>query len=203
MQQIQQQFPSADKRQYSMQSMLWITTAAALLLAYARNLGTQSHQLLIACAAFWLAWSVVFSLISHDWKETSFWSALILTQAFLAVSAVRILGDSQKYGWAMVGAACGAYCGTSLVKNHLLASILSATLGAISIYLVFVYFEQPLGLETTMDLIGAAFVGSALWFFVYFLRWMEQSTRQPRPVLAAWLTLCVLGGNTLVYLLGY
>lgn len=190
-------------QQFSMSSLLWMTTAAALLVGHARTLGPQATQLLFVCALYWTAAATVFSLLSRDPKEVVYWSALIVVQAFLAVTAVRIFGFSQASGWGLVGAVCGAYCGAQLMLRPVLSSLTSGLLGAVAMAAVLMYSRESMDVERWLDLIGAAVVGTALWHFIKFLRWFLVASGQPRAVLAAWITLSVLVGNWLVKLNGY
>lgn len=180
-----------------------MTTAVALLVAHARSLGPQSIELLLACAIFWIVSAALFSLISRDPQEVLFWSALIVVQGFLAVSAVRVFGFSQSCGWGLVGAVCGGFCGARLFRSSVWGSLVSGILGGLSMLTVLKYFHEPMGMEQWLDFSGAVCVGCMLWHFVNFMRWFLVKSGQSRLIMAAWLTLSVLAGNWLVTLCGY
>lgn len=190
-------------QQFSLSSILWATTAVALLLAHARSLGTQSVSLLMGSAVFGLVSATLFSLMSRKPKEVFFWTCLIVVEAFLAVSAVRALGFSQASGWCLVGAVCGGYAAARLVQHRIWGSLLNGLLGGLSMLAVFRYFGESMDMERWLDLGGSIAVGIALWHFIEFLRWFQVSSGQTHVVVAAWLTLSVLIGNWAVRLYGY
>ncbi len=132
-----------------------------------------------------------------------FWTGLIVVEAFLAVAGLRVLAYSQGLGWGMVGAVCGGFCAANLMHHRLWGSLVSGLLGMLSMIGVFLAFREPLDLERGLDIVGAFFVGLVLWHFVAFMRWFQKTSRQPRVVLAAWLTLSVLIGNYAVSLGGW
>lgn len=185
-------------QQYSIGSMFWMTAAVAMLLTHARYLGPQSVQLLLIYGVFWLVAALLFSLLSRRPKEVLFWSALIVVEGFLAVSAVRVYGFSQSCGWGLVGAVCGGFCAAKLIRSRLVGSLVSGMLGAVSMALVLWYYGRTMEMELWLDFFGAAIVGFMLWHFLEFMQWFLVSSRQPRGVMAAWLTLSVLAGNWLV-----
>ena len=195
---LEHEQPAQVGQQYSIGSMFWMTAAVALLLTHARYLGNQSLQLLCIYAVFWLGAALLFSLLSRYPKEVLFWSALIAVEGFLAVSAVRVYGFSQSCGWGLVGAVCGGFCAAKLVRSRLAGSLISGMLGAVSMAAVLWYYGKSMEMELWLDFFGAAVVGFALWHFIEFMQWFITSSRQPRGVMAAWLTLSVLAGNWLV-----
>ena len=190
--------PQQVAQQYSIGSMFWMTAAVAMLLTHAQYLGPQSVQLLCVYGVFWLGASLLFSLLSRRPKEVLFWSALVVVEGFLAVSAVRAYGFGQSCGWGLVGAVCGGFCAAKLVRSRLVGSVVSGMLGAVSMAVVLWYYSQAMEMELWLDFFGAAIVGCMLWYFIEFMQWFLASSRQPRGVMAAWLTLSVLAGNWLV-----
>lgn len=190
-------------RQVSMGTLLWMTTAVALLMAHARTLGPLSVQLLGVCCVFWLVSAALFSAISRRPKEVLFWSALIVVEAFLAVSAVRALSFVQECGWGMVGAVCGGFVGARPVGHRVWGSLISAGLGGVAMLAVLAYYREPIAMEQWLDLVGAVVVGFTLWHFVDFMRGFLARSGQSHLVMAAWLTLSVLAGNWAVSYFGY
>ena len=197
------QEPVLDTSQYSLKSILWMTTAAAMLLAHARNLGVRAVSLLIAYTVFWFIWVAVFASMTPKRKELLFWSGLIVTEAFLAVSAVKLLNLNLAYGWGMVAAVSGSFASVSQTQRVFIAAIVNSVLSSAAMAAMMAALREPLGIESSLDLAGAAGVGFAVTYFVRFLQWFTSETRQPWLVVAAWLTISVLIGNWLVNLSGY
>ncbi len=194
---------SATGSQYSMQSILWIMTAVALLMAYARNLGSEARALLVVYATMWVVCLALFALFTRDRKSLVFWSGLIVIEAFLAVSAVRLLNTHLAQGWGAVAAVSGTLASVSPSTRLLGFALVNSLLSFLAMMGVLRFQQYPLGIESVLDLVGAAGVGFTLTYFVHFLKWFTAQTRQPWPVVAAWLTTCVLVGNLLMHLSGY
>ncbi len=113
-----------------------MTAAAAMLLAHARWLGTAIGQVVDHLRTLLVCVCLLFCCLSKHRKDVLFWSALIVVEGFLAVSAMRVYGFSQSCGWGLVGAVCvcGGFCAAKLIQSRALGSFISG-LSVLSVWL--------------------------------------------------------------------
>ncbi len=185
-------------RQFTLKELMWATTAVACLLAYAGRLGGNSINLGIAYASFATGSGIAFGVASRNLKDALFWSFLTTLLVYMAVAGGRLPSAAVGYGWGIVGALPGAINGIRFPKSLWLGSVLSAFLGLCGFTWCMRWLGQPLDSSVAFDLACALVVAALLRPFIQFLQWFETQSRQPRIVLAAWLTLSIVIGNLLV-----
>lgn len=188
-------------RQFSLQSLLWTTTAVACLLAYASRLGGNAIQLGTAYAIFAIVSGSAIGLAARNLKDAMFWSCLTTLLVYMAVAGGRLPNDAVGFGWGIVGASCGAINGVRFPKALWLGILLSGAIGLSGLASCICWLGQPLDSSVAFDLACALIVSAMLRPFIQYLQWFETQSRQPRFVLAAWLTLSIVVGNLLVPIL--
>lgn len=188
--------------QWTLASILWVTTAVALVLAYAMKLGTAAVWQAVFYAGCVVVCGLSIGTFRRDWKNAMFWSALYSLLAYLAVAGGNLPHLSIALGWGLVGALVGSCVGVDLPKNWILATVVSALLGWLAMAFLVLSMKQSITGLVAFDTVVAGFVGGLLKPFTLVLKWLEQQSRQPRYVLASWLAICVLIGNFLVPILG-
>ena len=188
--------------QWTLASILWVTTAVALVLAYAIKLGPAAVWQAVFYAICVLGCGLAVGTIRRDWKNAMFWSALYALLAYLAVAGGNLPHPSIALGWGLVGALVGSCVGVELPRNWILATIVSALLGWIAMTILVLAMRQSITGLIAFDTCVAGFVGALLKPFTLLLKWFERQSNQPRFVLASWLAICVLIGNFLVPILG-
>lgn len=188
-------------RQFSLQSLLWTTTAVAGLLAYASRLGGNAIQLGIAYAIFAMITGSAVGLAARNIKDSLFWSCLTTLLVYMAVAGGRLPNDAVGYGWGIAGAACGAINGVRFPQTLWLGTLFSGAVGLSGLAGCIRWLGQPLDNSVAFDLACALVLAAMLRPFIQYLQWFELQSRQPRYVLAAWLTLAIVVGNLLVPIL--
>ncbi len=188
-------------RQFSMQSLLWMTTALAVLLAYARSLGAETLTQAVVYAVVGFMAGVFFGLATGKWSDGLFWSGLTTLLVFVAVAGGRLPNAGVGYGWAMVGAICGGMAGTRLPSHIWLGTALSAAAASLAIMFTVASLGYPWDGSIAFDVGCAAVVGGLLRPFIEFLMRLDAASQQPKVVLTAWLTISILIGNWLVPIL--
>jgi hypothetical protein len=188
-------------RQFTLQSLLWTTTAVACLLAYANRLGGNAISLGIAYAIFAIVTGSLVGFASRNLKDAMFWSCLTTLLVYLAVAGGRLPNAAVGYGWGMVGSACGAINGIRFPKAIWLGTVFSAVVGLSGLAACIRWLGQSLDSSVAFDLACALIVAAMLRPSIQYLQWFETRSRQPRFVLAAWLTLSIVVGNLLVPIL--
>ena len=190
------------RNQFSLSSLLWITTALAMLLSYARWLGADSLQQAMIFAAFASAIGLGVGWLIGNWRDCFFWSLLMTLLAYLAVAGGRLPNVAVFYGWGIIGAICGSMSVLAVPKNQLLAAILMGTVSCLAMIVTVAAFRFPFTELVMFDVGSAALLGAMFQPFLHFLQWFEKRSGQPRVLLASWLTISVLIGNFLVPVLG-
>lgn len=198
----QEQDSPKERHQLSIRDALWLTTAIALVLAYARSIGPTAINHALVYALFALTCGSTIGLLGRNLRDAVFWAAVIALLAFLAVAGGRLPNEAIILGWGAVGACCGAICGLPFPKNLIAGTLVSGLIGAAIMILAMESASQAYNIHAIFDIASAGFVGMLLRPFVQFLVWFETRSKQPRIVLVSWLTLCVLFGNFLVPILG-
>ncbi len=188
------------RNQFSLLSRMWITTAMALVFSYARWVGGDALQQAIVFTVMGTVIGLTVGWLIGDTKNCLFWSLLMTLLAYLAVAGGRLPNAAVLYGWGIVGAFCGAMSVLTVPKNQFLAAILMGIVGCLAMIGTIACFPTSFPLEPLLlfDVASAAIVGALLRPFLSFLRWFELRSRQPRVILASWLTISVLIGNFLV-----
>lgn len=195
-------FAAHQSRQLSLAEVFWITTAVALILAYANSLGNEAVRQSLFYAAFTFVTAIAIGLWRKQLKEAFFWSTLVVVLAYLAVAGGNLPDPAISIGWGLVGALCGSISGLRIPKNFWLCVLLSTIAGGLAMWATVLAMQSPLSDLVRFD-IGCAFVvGGVLKFFVAFIQWVESHHRFSRWLLAAWLCICVLTGNQIVMLMG-
>lgn len=184
--------------QFTLKTILWSTTALALLLGYARSFGQEILWLAVAYSLTALFAGLAIGVVNRNWKEGLFWSSLTTLMAFIAVAGGHLPNAAVGFGWGAVGAICGAVCGVQLPKSMWLGCLLSGALGALCMAVIVRGMGMPLDGLVMFDIVCAALVGVLLRPFIQYLQWFEQQSLQPRILLVSWLTVCMLVGNWLV-----
>ena len=190
-----------NQQQLSLASLLWVTVASAMLLAYAKNLGSSTLVMLGFYTAFVFVCSLIAGQLSGKFADAFYWSSLVSLLAFLAVAGGTLPDPSIGIGWGLVGAACGVSVGLGVPRNMWLGIVFAAILGLLSMLVVVACHRVRITELIAFDVGCAALVGALLRPFVDFLRWFESRSGNPRLVLAAWLAICVMVGNMLVPIL--
>lgn len=188
--------------QWSLASILWVTTAVALVLAYAIRLGSGAVWQAVFYAICVLACGLAIGSIRRDWKNAMFWSALYALLSYLAVAGGNLPHPSIALGWGLVGALVGSCVGVDLPRNSVVATLVGGILGWAAMAALVLSMGQPLTGLVAFDTVVAGFVGALLKPFTLILKWFERQSRQPRFVLVSWLAICVIIGNSLVPILG-
>lgn len=191
------------RNQFSLLSLMWITTALALLFSYARWVGGDALQQAMVFTAMGTVIGLTVGWLIGDTKNCLFWSLLLTLLAYLAVAGGRLPNAAVFYGWGIVGAFCGAMSVLTVPKNQILAALLMGGVGCIAMIGTIACFPLTLPLEPLLlfDVGSAAILGTLLRPFLRFLQWFERRSGQPRVILASWLTMSVLIGNFLVPIL--
>jgi len=190
------------RNQFSISSMLWITAALASLLSYARWLGADSLQHAMIFAAIASAIGLGFGWLIGNWRDCFFWSLLMTLLTYLAVAGGRLPNVAVFYGWGIIGAICGSMSVMTVPKNRLLASMLMGIVSCLAMIATIAAFRFPFTELILFDVGLSALLGAMFQPFLHFLQWFEKRSRQPRILLASWLTISVLIGNVLVPVLG-
>lgn len=193
---------SIQRNQFSLLSMMWTTTALALLFSYARWLGGDALQQAMIFTVFGATIGLVIGWLLDDCKNCLFWSLLLTLMAYLAVAGGRLPNTAVLYGWGIVGSVCGAMSVMTVPKNQILAAVLMGSVGCLAMILTIACFQlaRPMPIEPLLlfDIGTAAIVGTLLHPFLSILQWFEKQSGHPRVILASWLTISVLIGNFLV-----
>ncbi|MFK7735699.1 MAG: hypothetical protein AB8B50_06715 [Pirellulaceae bacterium] len=190
------------KVQLSLSDLLWITTALALLLAYAQAFGrTEVIQLGVYLGTSLLAGFTVGVCVGVV-RDVLFWTGLCSLVVFVAVAGGTLPHEGVAMGWGVMAAACGSFASSGFPKTLTLAALVSGFLGGAAMLVTIVGMGESLGWLVGFDIMCAIAVGFLLPGFIRFLQWLETRTRQPRVVLAAWLSICFLVGNYLVPIVG-
>ncbi len=189
--------------QFSLLSLMWITTAMALLFSYARWVGGDALQQAMVFTVFGTFIGLTIGWLIGDIKNCLFWSLLLTLLSYLAVAGGRLPNAAVLYGWGIVGSFCGAMSVLTVPKNQILAALLMGVVGCLAMIGTIACFPLTLPLEPILlfDIGTAAIVGALLRPFLSFLQWFERRSGQPRVILASWLTISVLIGNFLVPIL--
>lgn len=188
--------------QWTLASILWVTTAVALVIAYAMKLGPAAVWQAVFYAICVLGCGLAIGTIRRDWKNAMFWAALYALLAYLAVAGGNLPHPSIALGWGLVGALVGSCVGVELPRNWILATMVSAVLGWIAMMILVLSMQQSITGLIAFDTGVAGLLGALLKPFTLLLKWFERQSHQPRFVLASWLAICVLIGNFLVPILG-
>ncbi|MFN3193421.1 MAG: hypothetical protein ACE361_23115 [Aureliella sp.] len=194
--------PQSRGTQWKLRDIFWLTTALGLLLAYAQSLGPEA----VRQAALYMAAVIVIGsfagAIGRNLGDGLFWSALISLIAFVAVAGGTLPNQAVPVGWGIVGSSTGGFAGVSLPKNRWLGVVASGVVAVLGFVLTQVAMGETITWLVQFDVLCAFVVGLIVRPFVDFLRVLERGSRQPRVVLAAWLTLVFLLGNFLVPIVG-
>ncbi len=184
--------------QYGLSSLLWITTASAVTLAYARSFGSAEMQLVGAYAFFVTLFASLIGGLTGAWSDTWFWSILVTLAALVAVAGYPMQNWEVRYGWGAVGAGCGALCGSRCPTQIVRGSVAAAILGVVLMTLcVLLLRRQTPGLLVQFDIISACIIGGLLRPLVEVIERVRLGSRVPRVVFAAWLILCLIAGKSL------
>lgn len=197
-----QSLSSPSPKQIAVLDVIWITTSVALLLGYARTLGDQAVLQAVVYALHVVVLGTGLGVYRSDLKNALYWAALIALLAFIAVAGGRLPNQAVAFGWGAVGAGCGALCGTRIPRSLWAGALASAGFGFLLMLACNVVLGQPISWLVQVDIVSAGLIGFILRPFIQFLQWFESRSRQPRVVLASWLTMCVVLGNFLVPILG-
>jgi hypothetical protein len=191
---------TAHRNQFSLLSLMWLTTATALLFSYARWVGGDALQQAVVFMVFGTVIGFTVGWLIGDIKNCLFWSLLLTLLAYLAVAGGRLPNAAVLYGWGIVGAFCGAISVMTVPKNQFLAALLMGAVGCLAMIGTIVCFPLRFTLEPLLlfDVGSAAIIGALLRPFLSFVQWFERQSGQPRVLLASWLTISVLIGNFLV-----
>ncbi len=191
-----------ERQQIALRDVLWITTAVAFVLGYARTLGQSALMQAVVYATLAVSVGCVVGWVGRNMRDGLFWSAVMALLAYVAVAGGRLPNSAVVIGWGAVGAACGALAGVRLPTSAWLGSWTSAACGLLLMAGCIVVAGHSLSWLLMLDVVAAALIGCLLRPFITFLQWFEQRSRQPRVVLVSWLTLTVVIGNALVPILG-
>ncbi len=185
--------------QFRLSSLFWITTALAIVMAYARTLGTSELQLAFAYAGFVVVLAGIVGSLCRSWDDTSFWSIVVTLIAFIAVAGHPMPNQSIGLGWGLVGAGCGALGGARFPRRIWLGVILSGVLGIVLMGLsVFASRASIIDLLTLFDLASAGLVGAMTRLFIEMIGSLIQRAKVSRLVFAAWIISCVVIGRATV-----
>jgi hypothetical protein len=186
------------QNQFSLRSILWLMLAVGLYLGYASWLGPSEVVRAVVFALMSCGIGIALGLINRKLIDTLFWSTFVSMLAFLAVAGGRLTVDAVSYGWGVLGALVGGISVFDKPTALLVRMSLMSVVGGIAMYLMIQVLHGRFNELLWFD-VGSAFVlGAMLAPFIGFLRWFENESKQPRILLAAWLTICVLIGNVLV-----
>ncbi len=185
--------------QFRLSSLFWITTALAIVMAYARTLGTAELQMAFAYAGFVVVMVGLVGAVCRSWNDTAFWSIVVTLIAFIAVAGHPMPNQSIALGWGLVGAGCGALCGARFPKQVWRGAILSGVLGIVLMGLsVLASRASIFDLLTLFDIASAGIVGGLTRVFIELIGSLIQRAKISRLVFAAWIISCVVIGRATV-----
>lgn len=187
--------------QWTLASLFWLTTTIALVLAYASRLGIQAYRQAVLYALMVLLCGLILGSIGRQWKNAWYWAGLYALLAYLAVAGGNLPHISIAYGWGLVGSVVGSVLAVVRSRHWAWVTLLCSLLGWSAMVAVVVVMGQPLSGLIAFDTLVAGLVGAILNPFTALLEWFERESRQPRIVIASWLALSVLIGNSLVPIL--
>lgn len=195
--------PSGSRdNQFSLQSILWLITGLALLLAYAQSIGDRAHQHLMLYLLFGLVAGVVIGMLRGEVLETLFWSLLTNLLVYLAVAGGRLPSEAVMLAWGGVGAVCGALCGAGWPRRTALGIIVTSLAALVTAACMLMFLGESIRGLIWFDIVCAACVGLIFRPAVDYLKKLEKLSGQPRIVLAVWLSITILIGNWLVPIIG-
>ena len=194
---------STHRPRFGLQAVLWTFLVIGMTLGYLRRL--QSPEVFLEGLIILVIAAIVGATIGWGPRrvaDTTYWSLVITTAAFLSVVGERSQGPMYAISWSAVGMAVGACCGligqgrlfkrmfTGFVVAGMTmlmwsATLLSATLRAGSLELLF-------------DLATAPVVGALVGLLIEIILWLEGKSYAPRYITASWLLCAVIIGNLLV-----
>jgi hypothetical protein len=183
--------------QFSTRAVLWIMLTLGMALAYVRTADAKSLETGAVYAALGLVAGCLIGWVSGKLADALFWSLLITLLAYLSVFE-RVTHEAVAYGWGAVGALCGGVCGVRKPKGPVVGALVSGLLGLAAMAGCVAFYRQPMTAEVSFDVASAGVVGVLLRVLVELVGWFESQSRQPRSIIAAWLTLSVIVGNWLV-----
>jgi hypothetical protein len=184
--------------QFSLGTILWSTLAVGLFLGYASWLGPKEVTHAVIFATIGSGVGVVLGLVNRRFLDTLFWSLFVTMLAFLAVAGGRLTAEAVFYGWGVVGAFSGGLSACEKPRAYWARTLFMGSVSGLAMYVMIKQLHGDLTGLLWFDVASAFVVGAILAPFIGFLNWFEKESRQPRILLAAWLTICVLIGNMLV-----
>ena len=126
------------KAQVSVSDLFWITTALALLLAYAQSFGeTEVIQAGVYLGAALLAGLAVGFCVGAV-RDVLFWTSLCSLVVFVAVAGGTLPHDGVIMGWGIMAAACGSAASSGFPKQLWLSTLISGVLAGVSMLVTIV-----------------------------------------------------------------
>ncbi|MCA9141884.1 MAG: hypothetical protein H6821_11460 [Planctomycetaceae bacterium] len=189
---------SPARPQFGINAMLWATFVIALALGYLRQF--NSPNLFASAAIVLVTAAVIGVLIGWPVKrigDTTYWSVVITTAAFLSVSGDAAAPAVFRYAWSAVGMLAGAACG-AIPPGQLPRRVFFGAVAGGAGMLVCSMAMTVYDLEWVFDLICAPIVGGLVAVLIELILWLERQRYSPRYVTASWLLCAVILGNLLV-----
>lgn len=196
---VDEETVAEEQFQFRLSSLFWITTALAIVMAYARSFGPAELWMAFADFGFVVVMVGLIGSLCRSWSDSAFWSVLVTLTAFIAVAGHPLPNPAVGLGWGLVGAGCGALSGARCPRQLSWGVLASALMAMTSMCSVVLASNSSLGdLMTLFDVASAGIVGGLTRLFIELIQTLIQRSQISRYVLGAWIISCVVIGRAAV-----
>jgi hypothetical protein len=177
---------------------MWTMVVIAMALAYLRQIDSPEvfAEGAVAVVAA-IAAGIVVGWPVGKWRDTTYWSLIVATAAFLSVAAEDSHGAPFRAAWSATGIAVGTFCGIPAARKFAYRALLGACAGGLTMYLFARSWDFG-SVEVRFDLICAPIIGALVALLIEMVLWTERKRGLPRYLTASWLLLAVVVGNMAV-----